>query len=83
MSVILLLAGIGAMCWWPSARPPGPLPEVTPETDPLIGAMTTPSRRAIVKYFWVVSAPILGQILPGVIAAHYGVEAAAFSVKPG
>ncbi|MFZ6183741.1 nitric-oxide reductase large subunit [Nannocystis pusilla] len=78
VSVILLLAGIGAMAWWHSARPPGPLPEVTPETDPLIGAMTTPSQRATVKYFWVVSALILVQILLGVIAAHYGVEGDGF-----
>lgn len=74
VSVLLLLAGIGAMAWWYSARPPEPLPEVTPETDPLIGAMVTPSQRATVKYFWVVSALILLQIALGVIAAHYGVE---------
>ncbi|MCY0989333.1 nitric-oxide reductase large subunit [Nannocystis sp. ILAH1] len=78
VSVILLLAGIGAMAWWHSARPPEPLPEATPESDPLIGAMTTPSQRATVKYFWVVSALILVQILLGVIAAHYGVEGDGF-----
>ena len=74
VSVIVLLAGIGAMAWWHSSRLPEPLPEAAPETDPLIGAMATPSQRATVKYFWVVSALILVQILLGVVAAHYGVE---------
>lgn len=78
VSVILLLAGIGAMAWWHSSRPAEPLPEVAPETDPLLGTMATPSQRATVKYFWVVSALILVQVLLGVVAAHYGVEGDGF-----
>jgi nitric oxide reductase subunit B len=82
VSVILLLAGIGGMAWWYSSRDHEPLPEAAPETDPLIGAMATPSQRATVKYFWVVSALILVQILLGVVAAHYGVEGNGFYGVP-
>ncbi len=46
--------------------------------DPLLGSVATPSQRAVVKYFWVVSALILVQILLGVVTAHYGVEGSAF-----
>ena len=74
VSVMLLLAGIGAMAWWYSARRHEPPPETAPDSDPLIGAMATSSQRATVKYFWVVSAMILLQIALGVVAAHYGVE---------
>jgi len=82
VSVILLLAGIGGMAWWHSSRSPEPAPAATPEHDPLIGAMVTPSQRATVKYFWVVSALILVQILLGVVAAHYGVEGDGFYGVP-
>ena len=78
VSVLLLLAGIGGLAWWHASRPPEPLPEAAPEQDPLIGAIATPSQRATVKYFWVVSALILVQILLGVVAAHYGVEGDGF-----
>jgi nitric oxide reductase subunit B len=82
VSVLLLLAGIGGMAWWYSSRSHEPRPEATPENDPLIGAMATPSQRATVKYFWVVSALILVQILLGVVAAHYGVEGDGFYGVP-
>ena len=49
-----------------------------PPNDPLLASVATPSQRAVVKYFWVVSALILVQILLGVVAAHYGVEGNAF-----
>ena len=49
-----------------------------PETDPLRGWRATPSQQATVKYFWVVAALILVQILPGVVTAHYGVEGDGF-----
>ena len=38
----------------------------------------TPSQQATVKYFWVVSALILVQMLLGVVTAHYGVEGDGF-----
>jgi nitric oxide reductase subunit B len=74
VSIIMLLAGICAMLWWYASRKRheeiGPLPA----TDPLATWQTTPSQAATLKYFWVVAALILVQILMGVITAHYGVE---------
>jgi len=77
VSIILLLAGISAMVWWHSAQrqeePPAP-----PQSDPLMQWNATPSQQATVKYFWVVAALILVQMLLGVITAHYGVEGDGF-----
>ncbi len=72
-SVILLLAGIGAMIWYFGARKP--IEHVTfPETDPLLRWTATPSQRATLKYFLIVVALFLVQIFVGAITAHYGVE---------
>ena len=49
-----------------------------PENDPLIGLNPTPSMKATLKYFWIVTALILVQIIAGVITAHYGVEGNGF-----
>ena len=54
------------------------LPAEAPANDPVLGSVATPSQRAVVKYFWVVSALILVQILLGIVVAHYGVEGNAF-----
>ncbi len=78
VSVILLLAGIGAMAVWYASRSPEPPHGEVPDADPLLHTRPTPSQRAVVKYFWVVSALILAQILLGVVAAHYGVEGTGF-----
>ena len=51
---------------------------IAPETDPLGSWEATPSQKATLKYFWVVSALILVQMLLGVITAHYGVEGDGF-----
>ena len=45
---------------------------------PLLNETQTPSQRATLKYFWVVSALLLVQVLMGIITAHYGVEGQAF-----
>ena len=42
--------------------------------DPLLGTSPTPSQRATIKYFWVVCALLVLQIVVGIITAHYGVE---------
>jgi nitric oxide reductase subunit B len=73
VSVIMLLAGIGAMIWFLAGRTQGPAPEV-PDSDPLSGTTLTPSQKATVKYFLVVTLLFLFQILMGVLTAHYGVE---------
>jgi nitric oxide reductase subunit B len=45
-----------------------------PANDPLLGSSSTPSQKAVVKYFWTVTGLFLLQIVLGVITAHYGVE---------
>ncbi|HME06385.1 MAG TPA: hypothetical protein VKG25_05015 [Bryobacteraceae bacterium] len=78
VSIIMLLAGICAMVWWyasqKAAEPEGPVPP----TDPLGSWAATPSQRATLKYFYVISALILAQILLGMVTAHYGVEGDGF-----
>jgi nitric oxide reductase subunit B len=78
-SVILLLAGIGALVWyyakqfnmWNDAA----LPEDgLAETDLIETAVITPSMRATAKYFWIVCALFLAQILLGIVTAHFAVE---------
>lgn len=81
VSVILLLAGIGAMVWWHSAHPEGNIPAV-PSSDPLLKAVATPSMKATRKYFFVVIALILVQIAMGAITAHYAVEGRSFFGLP-
>jgi nitric oxide reductase subunit B len=82
-SVIMLLAGIGFMAWYYASRKDESLPaHELPSKDPLLGGISTPSMKATLKYFWIVTALILVQILMGVITAHYGVEGQAFYGLP-
>lgn len=81
-SVIILLFGIGLLTWYyVSNREEEENPEA-PEVNPLSGTRMTPSMKATLKYFWVVTALILVQILMGVITAHYGVEGLGFYGLP-
>jgi nitric oxide reductase subunit B len=73
VSVIMLLAGIGGLIWFLAGRKQEPEHEV-PETDPLLGSKLTPSQKATVKYFLVVTLLFLLQIMLGIVTAHYGVE---------
>jgi len=78
VSIILLLAGIGGMAWYYAMkRGDAPHGDVPPN-DPLLGYQATPSQKAVIKYFWVVTGLILLQIIVGVITAHYGVEGHGF-----
>lgn len=81
ISFIVLLAGIGAMVWYMAAQRHAeegePAVEV-PRTDPLLALQTTPSMRAVLKYFWVVAALALVQVGLGAVTAHYGVEGEGF-----
>lgn len=73
-SVLFLLAGIGLLGWH-HARAHGREEKVfLPATDPLATLRITASMRATAKYFWVVLALFLAQILLGAITAHYQVE---------
>ena len=78
VSIIMLLGGISAMAWWYASRRREEEEPVPPEIDPLGHWEATPSQRATVKYFWLVSALILVQMLLGVVTAHYGVEGGGF-----
>jgi nitric oxide reductase subunit B len=78
ISVIVLLAGIGWMIWYYASRAKETEGEETPHTDPLIGATLTPSQKATVKYFLVVTLLFLLQIVMGIVTAHYGVEGGGF-----
>jgi nitric oxide reductase subunit B len=72
-SVIVLLIGIGLMVWY-YARRRGEAADPVPQIFPLLKEKQTPSQLATVKYFWIVSALLLVQVIMGVITAHYGVE---------
>ncbi|MFA3781462.1 nitric-oxide reductase large subunit [Melioribacteraceae bacterium 4301-Me] len=78
VSIIILLFGIGAMAWYHAANKGEIEHKDYPKEDPLLGATITPSQKAVIKYFWVVSALFLLQIIVGVITAHYGVEGSGF-----
>ncbi|MEX2176688.1 MAG: nitric-oxide reductase large subunit [Pirellulaceae bacterium] len=78
VSIIMLLAGISGMAWWYAARRSDEQEQPPPESDPLATWKATPSQHATIKYFWVVSALILVQMLLGVVTAHYGVEGDGF-----
>jgi nitric oxide reductase subunit B len=72
-SVLFLIAGI-ALLGWHHARHKDEPPPVLPASDPLAMIRITPSMRATAKYFWLVIALFLTQILLGAITAHYQVE---------
>jgi nitric oxide reductase subunit B len=76
-SVIVLIAGIGLMVWY-YARRRDEEADKMPLAFPLLKETQTPSQKATIKYFWVVSALLLVQVIMGVITAHYGVEGQAF-----
>lgn len=81
-SVIILLFGIGLLTWYyVSNREEDTNPDI-PKVNPLSGTNLTPSMKATLKYFWVVTALILVQIFMGVITAHYGVEGLGFYGLP-
>ena len=74
-SVLFLIAGI-ALLGWHHARSHarGEEPHQIPSSDPLAMVRITPSMKATAKYFWVVLALFLVQILLGAMSAHYQVE---------
>ena len=82
VSVIMLLAGIGGMIWYYAGLRKEAETDDAPYKDPLIGGELTPSQKATVKYFLVVSLLFLLQIILGIITAHYGVEGDGFYGLP-
>jgi nitric oxide reductase subunit B len=73
-SIVFMLAGIALLAWhyvaWHRKEPA----LVPPAQDPLQDLQLTPSMRATQKYFWIVMALFLVQILLGAVTAHYQVE---------
>lgn len=78
VSIIMLLAGISGMIWYYGSKEKEKPYEDVPANDPLLGSVLTPSQKAVIKYFWIVSGLFLLQIVLGVITAHYGVEGNGF-----
>jgi nitric oxide reductase subunit B len=78
-SVILLLLGIGFLAWYYVQEEKDDFTEASlPKMDPFRTLKQTPSMKATLKYFWVVSALMIFQIIMGVITAHFGVEGNGF-----
>jgi nitric oxide reductase subunit B len=74
-SVTFLLAGIGALGWHHAVtHGRGEEPHRIPEFDPMRHVEATPSMLATAKYFWVLLALFIVQILFGAMTAHYQVE---------
>ncbi|NGQ93957.1 nitric-oxide reductase large subunit [Brevibacillus sp. SYP-B805] len=81
VSVILLLAGVGALGWYFAVQRKKEEHELAvkiPDKDPLLSIKATPSMRATLKYFWVVTALMVVQMGLGAITAHYSVEGNGF-----
>lgn len=78
-SIVLLLAGIGALVWyyarqfdvWRQNLEPQ---EGFAQEDHLAATVLTSSMQATAKYFWVVLALFSVQVLLGILTAHYQVE---------
>ncbi|WP_207476135.1 nitric-oxide reductase large subunit [Arenibaculum pallidiluteum] len=73
LSVVLLVAGIGALVWY-HARSPHDEHVTPPAADPLLALKPTPSMKATGKYFLTVIGLFLAQITLGAVTAHYAVE---------
>ncbi|MCC2655445.1 MAG: nitric oxide reductase large subunit [Panacagrimonas sp.] len=74
-SVLFLIAGIGLLGWHHAVTHAyDETPHAVPTSDPFAVLHITPSMRATAKYFWMVLALFLLQILLGAITAHYQVE---------
>ncbi len=74
-SVLFLILGIALLGWhYAVTHGRGEEGHTIPATDPFALLRITPSMRATAKYFWLVLALFLVQILLGAITAHYQVE---------
>jgi nitric oxide reductase subunit B len=78
VSILILLAGVGALAWHYAVVHGKEAPPEVPQVDPLHNLQPTPSMRATTKYFWVVTALFGLQVVLGGITAHYAVEGQGF-----
>ncbi|MFL6752871.1 MAG: nitric-oxide reductase large subunit, partial [Sphingomicrobium sp.] len=79
ISIFLLLGGIGALVWYYAREFDVWRRDIEPvegfaASDVFADATITPSMRATAKYFFVVTALFFGQVLLGIVTAHYAVE---------
>jgi len=78
-SIVMLLLGVGLLGFYYAKNQDKELSdEVYPEKDPLINLKATPSMKATLKYFWIVTGLLALQVVMGIITAHYGVEGNGF-----
>ena len=78
VSVVLLLAAIGALVWWQAfGKHEEPVVE-PPATDPFGTIAATASMRAVTKYLVVIVALFCVQVGLGAVTAHYTVEGQTF-----
>jgi nitric oxide reductase subunit B len=82
VSFVLLLGGIGALAWYYARQKHEEGEETYPDKDPLLALSPTPSMKATLKYFWIVAALWIVQVLLGAITAHYQVEGSSFYGLP-
>jgi nitric oxide reductase subunit B len=82
LSIVLLVAGVGALVWYFAARSKEDEPLEMPKRDPLDGFALTPSMRAVGKYAYVVIALLVVQVLLGALTAHYTIEGQSFFGLP-
>ena len=73
-SVLFLILGIALLGWHHAVSHDRDEAHKVPASDPFAALRITPSMRATAKYFWLVLALFLTQILLGAITAHYQVE---------
>lgn len=75
LSVILLLAGLGALVWYNSfKRKEHGEPKEFAQKDPMEGLNLTPSMKSLWKYVFTIAGLFLFQVLLGGLLAHYTVE---------
>ena len=77
-SVIILLLGIALMAYQYARSRDNEEHIEMPATNPLINLTSTPSMKATLKYFVIVTALILVQVILGIVTAHFGVEGNSF-----
>jgi nitric oxide reductase subunit B len=83
VSVVMLLAGVGALVWWRAFRGGDEEPAVEPPaSDPLALFQLTPSMKAVGKYLAAVVGLFVVQVGLGALTAHYTVEGQAFFGLP-
>lgn len=87
LSVLALLAGIGALVWFYARQYDAWRDDLAPEEgvarhNLLEGFTPTPSMRATAKFFWTAMALLGLQVGLGIVTAHYAVEGQTFYGLP-